>query len=292
MNDLKRKLKSIDLGMPHPKNDAALLGAQGILAGTPGYDLAKWMANEFNHNFDEYDSAIDSVYNLTREGGSKFHHIIDGQHDIWGAFKAVQNVKIDDGWARELGQSTEHLLRDTASISGINPFFSLTKDQFDKLGSMVSEIGIPKEYLADALTINGPELLGGSIALVSSIIMGAKPDPDRLSRFSGGCLISALASANPMLMPIAVGSMVYAIHKSENKKEVMIQVGKGSLVSGSAMLVSSLVGGPMWLGCVAGFMAALAVSNGVENLEKAFQKSKELIEPAVNISKSVTAKLA
>ncbi|MBT4036331.1 MAG: hypothetical protein HOB84_07745 [Candidatus Marinimicrobia bacterium] len=187
MNDLERKLKSIELGIPPKKNDATQLGFQGILAGDPGYNLAKWMADKFNHNFDEYDSAIDSVYNQTRVGGSAYHHIVDGQHSIWGAFKAVQDTKVDDGWARELGQSTEHLLRDTASISGINPFFSLTKDQFDKLGSMVSEIGIPKEYLADALTINGPELLGGSIALVSSIIMGVKPDPERLSRFSGGC---------------------------------------------------------------------------------------------------------
>jgi len=292
MSNLKKRLKNIDLDIKNQRYDKTSVAAQGILASEQGHNLAQWMAEKFNHNFDSYDSAIDSVFNQTHIGGSAYHHLLDGQHSIWGAFKAVQDVKIDDSWVNELGQATEHLIRDTTSVSGINPFFSLSPEQFDQLGSIVSSIGISKEYLADALTINAPELLGGSVALIASIIIGKKAEPERLSYFSGGCLISSLISANPMLLPIAAGSMAYAIYKSDNKRQLIVQAGKGSLVSGSALIVSSLVGGPAWLGCVTGFMAAVAVSKGVEKVENAFKNSRKLIEPAQYILQNVSVQLA
>ena len=293
MSNLERKIRNVDLGIENKKRvNPTLVGVEGIIAGEQGHNLAQWLAKTFNHNFDAYDAAIDSVYNQTHIGGSAYHHLLDGQHSIWGAFKAVQGVKTDDSWATELGQAAEHLVRDTASIGGINPFFSLSPEQFDKLGSIVSSVGISKEYFADALTINGPELLGGSVALISSIIMGKKAQPERLSYFSGGCLMSALASTNPMLLPIAAGSMAYAIYRAENKKQVLVQAGKGSLVSGAALLVSSLVGGPAWLGCVAGFMAAVAISKGIEEPQKAFKYSQDIIKPAKYIFKKATAQIA
>lgn len=177
-------------------------------------------------------------------------------------------------------------------MSGVNPFFTLSPEQFNNIGSLVNNsIGVTKEFLADALTINGTELLGGSVALVGSIIMGKKADPARLSYFSGGCLLSSLISANPMLMPIAAGSMAYAIYKAKNKKEMLIHAGKGSIVSGSALLVSSLVGGPAWIGCVAGFLTAVAVAKVVEKPDKAFEYTRKLVEPARNIFKQVSYKL-
>lgn len=86
------------------------------------YTLASWSAEKFNHNFDDYDRAIDAVYNSTHVGGSSYHHLLDGQHSILGAFQAVKDVKTDDSFVTEFLQAGEHLLRDTASISGVNPF--------------------------------------------------------------------------------------------------------------------------------------------------------------------------
>jgi hypothetical protein len=292
MSNLNNKLKYIDLGINRVKKiDTFGVSFEGILAGEQGDNLASWMAEKFNHNFDDYDLAIDSVYNTTHVGGSSYHHIIDGQHSVLSAFESVKDVSVDDGWAKELSQASEHLLRDTASVSGVNPFFTLTPEQFDKLGSIVSHTGISKEYLADALTVNAPELLGGSVALVASIIMAKKANPTRLSYFSGGCLLSSLVSANPMLLPIAAGSMVYAIKGEEDKKHLFVQAGKGSIVSGSALLLSSLIGGPAWLGCIAGFMTAVAVSNGLEKMEKAFNRSWDLLVPAEKIYKNAASQI-
>jgi hypothetical protein len=290
MDNIKKRLRNLDLGFKKDKI-TPFVAIEGVLGGNQGHKLAQWLAGTFNKNFDAYDSAVDSVYNQTHVGGSAYHHIVDGQHSVWEAFKSVQDVKVDDSWATELGQASEHLLRDVASVSGINPFFTLSPEQFNSIGSLVSNIGVTKEFLADALTINGTELLGGSVALIGSIIMGKKADPARLSYFSGGCLLSSLISANPLMMPIAAGSMAYAIHKAENKKQMLLTAGKGSIVSGSALLVSSLVGGPAWIGCVAGFMTAVAIAKTIEKPDKAFEHTKRLLEPAKNIFKEVSHRL-
>jgi hypothetical protein len=290
MDKIKRRLREFDLGFKKDKI-TPFVAIEGVAGGEQGHELAQWLAGTFNKNFDAYDSAVDAVYNQTHLGGSGFHHIVDGQHSIWGAFKAVQDVKIDDSWATEIGQASEHLLRDVASVSGVNPFFVLSPEQFNSVGSFVSNIGVTKEFLADALTINGTELLGGSVALIGSIIMGRKADPARLSYFSGGCLLSSLISLNPMMMPIAAGSMAYAIYKAKNKKQMLLTAGKGSIVSGSALLVSNLVGGPAWIGCVAGFMTAVAIAKAIEKPDKAFEYTKRLLEPAKNIFKQVSYKL-
>jgi hypothetical protein len=292
MDKIKRRLRDFDLGFKKDKT-TPFIAIEGIVGGKQGHELGQWLAGTFNKNFDAYDSAVDSFYNQTHIGGSAYHHIVDGQHSVWGAFKSVQDVKVDDSWASELGQASEHLLRDVASVSGVNPFFVLSPEQFNNIASLVSNsnIGITREFLADALTINGQELFGGSIALIASIIMSRKADPSRLSYFSGGCLLSSLISLNPMMMPIAAGSMAYAIYKAENKKQMLLTAGKGSIVSGSALLVSNLVGGPAWIGCVAGFMTAVAIAKAIEKPDKAFEYTKRLLEPAKNIFKQVSYKL-
>lgn len=282
--NIKKRLRNIELNITQRKSlDSLGIGAEGTLAGETGDNLARWMAAKFNHNFDAYDRAIDEIYNQTHVGGARYHHILDGQHDIWGAFKSVQDVHSDDSWLTEISQASEHLLRDTMSVSGISPFFSLTPDQFDTISNLTLKLGISKVYLADALTINGPELIGGGVALIASLLLGGKGDPNLLSRFSGACLLSSLISANPLLLPIAAGSMAYAICSSENKKEILINSGKGAIISGSVCLMSSLVGGPIWLGCVAGLITAVAVRNALDDPVRTFSRTLDMTQAAVKV---------
>ncbi|MCA9546008.1 MAG: hypothetical protein KC613_16505, partial [Myxococcales bacterium] len=98
---------------------AAALNA--ILASSAGDALARWTADTFNHNSSVYDAAIDSVYNQTHVGGSALHHLVDGQHSIAGAFEAAAAALPDDSLFDEVSATVEHLLRDLASVSGINP---------------------------------------------------------------------------------------------------------------------------------------------------------------------------
>lgn len=273
----KRRMRRFELDLPSVDKTFAPLDA-GLTIGS--HSMAQWMAQEFNHNFDAYDKAIDSVYNSTHIGGSQYHHLLDGQHSFLGSLQAVKDVSSDDSFVTELSQAAEHLLRDTASVSGINPFLSFTQHQFDRIADSLQQIGISKPFLADALTINSPELLGGSIALLGSLILGKKGDPSRISNLAGSYLVSSIASANPVLLPIAAGGLVYSLYKSEDKKKSLVQAGKGTIVSGSALAVGTLIGGPVWIGCLAAIGTAVAVKYTLDNPDKAFKRVQELVAPA------------
>ncbi|MCJ7987948.1 hypothetical protein MUB16_35450 [Priestia sp. OVL9] len=165
----EERLRNIKLGLSGDGKIPIAIDA-GLVTGS--HSLSQWMAHKFNQNFDQYDRAIDAVYNDTHIGGSRLHHLLDGQHDILGAFKAVQNVKADDSFVTEFLQAGEHLLRDTSSVSGINPFVSFTQDQFNQIAEIAKNFGISKLFLSDALTVNGSELLGGTVAILSTLLLG------------------------------------------------------------------------------------------------------------------------
>lgn len=277
--DYKHRLTRIELGLPALET-ASITFDTGLNAA--GHSLAQWMASNFNHNFDAYDKAIDSVYNATHIGGSQYHHLIDGQHSFLEALKSVHDVSTDDSFARELSEASEHLLRDTTSVSGINPLFSLSESQFERLAEICKHLGISKPYLADMLTINAPELIGGTIGLLASLVLAKSKRIDSLSTLSGAYLISALSSANPLLLPIAAGGMVYSASKAEDKKKVVINSGKGALVSGGTIAVSGLIGGPVWLSCLTAMGTAVVLRSAFDNPEKAFERIKSIVPTANN----------
>jgi len=278
--------------MPKPKKDittpspvdAALESIRQTdvtLAGPASAGMASWLASSFNKNFDAYDTAIDRVYNSTHIGGSTYHHLLDGQHTLWGAFEAVKNVSADDSFATELAQAGEHLLRDAMSVSGVAPF--LSPEGFETIARAAQTLGISRAYIADALQVNGPELLGGGIALAATLAIGRKLELGRLSALSGAYVASALASGNPLLMPIAAGGLVYSLNKADDKKAVLVEGGKGALVSGSALLVSWLSGGPVWVGCVTAVLTGVAVKYGLDHSDQVVQRSRRVADAAGNL---------
>jgi len=289
-NDINRKRIELDLPL-QPSISTNILGFEGVLAGETGHKLSKWLAKEFNQDFNEYDKAIDAVYNASHIGGSQYHHLIDGQHDIWGAFEAAKGVHADDSFAEEILGSLEHLARDVTSISGINPFFSLTPDQFSQISEFLSSFGISKSYFADALMVNGIELLGGAIALCGSVILNKKIQqgysPQILSRLAGGCLLSSVVAANSALFPVAAYGMYKAFKQTDCRLDTVKAAANGSLVSGSSLMISSLIGGPIWLGCIVGVITASVVAQGLIRPTRAFEQGKVLVVKSSEIYKAV-----
>lgn len=257
----------------------AFLRHTETLAGGPvAQPMASWLADNFNKNFDAYDQAIDAVYNSTHIGGPRYHHLLDGQHTLWGALGAVKNVDPDDSFSTRLAEVAEHLLRDTMSVSGTNPF--LSPSAFESIADLGSSLGISRAYLADAMTVNGPELLGGGIALVGALAIGRKAEPETVSLLSGSYVVTALASGNPVLLPIGACGLIYSLAKSDDKKSALREAGKGALVSGSALLAGSLVGGPLWLGCVTTILTGVAVKYALDQPEKALARTKQTVKAA------------
>lgn len=281
-DDCKRRVKAIELGIKPSRVDMRA-GMIAALASKPGYRLDQWLAATFNHNFDAYDKAIDAVYNATRVGGSQYHHLVDGQHSIWGALGAVKDVSADDTFAQELAQAGEHLLRDTASVSGTNVLYNVTPEQFSRIAHIAAQGGISKTYLADAMTVNGSELLGGAIGLAAAVVVARRGRPEDLSRLGGAMLISSFASANPVLMGVAGASVAYALYKGEARRECVVQAGKGALVSGAVIVMTNIVGGPLWWGCLVSVGTAMLVGRMLDDPAKTYARVKKLITPAQRI---------
>ncbi len=244
-------------------------GVQGVLAVAPGHALAKVLAEKFNHNFDAYDKAIDAAYNAGLGSGSRLHHLLDGQHSIWGALKAVKGVSEQDSFFEELFQACEHLLRDLCSVSGINPLFSMTRETFDSISALVQSLGLSKMYLADALTVNGPEILGGVIGMCSILLGEKSRNNKKMTELSGSLVLAMLVSANPALLPFA-GYATYKAFKggeSADWAELCISSGKGAIVTGSAIAVPTAIatlGGPVWLGLGAALLTSIGVRVGID----------------------------
>jgi len=281
-DDCRRRVKEIKLGIKPSRVDMRA-GVVAALAGKPGYRLDQWLAATFNHNFDAYDKAIDAVYNTSRVGGSQYHHLIDGQHSIWGALAAVKDVSADDSFAHEVVQAGEHLLRDTVSVSGTNVLYQVTPGQFNQIAATAARAGIPKTYLADAMTVNGSELLGGAIGLAASVVVARRGRPEDLSRLGGAMLVSSFASANPVLLGVAGASVAYALYKGEARRACVVQAGKGALVSGSVIAATSIVGGPLWWGCLVGVGTAVLVGRMLDNPAKTYARMQKLMRPAQRI---------
>lgn len=164
------------------------------------------------------------------------------------------------------------------SVSGVNPCVS--PELFESIVDACQGLGIARAHVADALAVNGPELLGGSLALAGSLLIGKRVGPVQLSFLSGAYVITALASGNPLLMPVAAGGLAYSLVEVEDKREVLVQAGKGALTSGGALLAASLVGGPMWVGCLTAVMAGVAVKYALDRPEQARKRVKETAEAA------------
>jgi len=243
-----------------------------------GHSLAKWLAEHFNRNFDQYDKAIDAVY-LSGEGGNAlFHHLLDGNHTLWGALKAVHDVRPDDNFLQELFKAGNHLMRDLFSVSGINPLFSLSREMFDKIAHILAPFGVSKLYIVDALTVNAIEVFGAFLGVVA-VLLGYK-SIELNAEIAGSLIFSAIAGANPLMLPVA-GFAVYRAMKSKDWKKAEFSwealcrsAGKGALVTGAVTAVSSAISTtmPLWLALTAGITTVIAVKKGMGGIEKLWQR--------------------
>lgn len=266
MDRLKKERFSLGIDI---KN--ASVNASTVLAAQENI-IAKLFADYFNKNFDAYDRAIDSVYNLSHIGGARFHHLIDGQHTIFGALRAVKDVSQDDSFFKEFSEALEHLFRDAMSVSGINPIINFSPGEFEAIAKVAKQFGITKTMLADALTFNAPELLGGLLGISSLIVFSKTKDEEKISELASSYLISSIASLNPILFPVAAYKFVSTAKNTQNKLDFLKSAGKGAIISGTSIAISSLFGGPIWFGCIASVGATVAVRYAIEKPDKAYEK--------------------
>lgn len=227
--------------------------------------VAREAARAFNHNHNLYDTAIDAVYNQTHVGGSAFHHIVDGNHTLWGALRAAHQARPDDSFLSAAGGALEHLARDTCSVSGI-PFFTM---KMDTLRGLADTLGVSTRYLGDMLTFNAPEVLGAGLGVIPLALGWKKLECERLAEMATTMTAAAALSANPLLLGVglvATGKALARLRQDGSIGRALRGIGRGAVTTGVAVAVSTFVPGPALLGAALGIGAALAARHGYNKL--------------------------
>lgn len=224
-----------------------------------GKTVDSWLASTINTaNTTPYDKAIDSVYLQTHIGGSNLHHIVDGQHDVVGAFEAASNALPNDSIASEIYGTAAHLTKDLFSASGI-PFFSIDKETYKNNSTWIADnLGISKSWQSDLLQINAMELFGGLLGVFSVIFALKKKDVSALSELGLGMGLGSVAAANPVSMAVSLLSLVLAYKKHGDVSEIWNDGKSGLLTSGATLVVSMLMS-PI-AGSLAGSLVVLILS--------------------------------
>ena len=246
---------------------AGSIQLNALTASGSGGVLDRIMAHCINTpNTTGYDKAIDAAYLAHRTGGSHLHHLVDGHHDLFGAFMAARDVSPSDSLASEVFGTAAHLSKDLFSKMGL-PAFSVDATAYQSGASWIEKhIGLSREWQADLLQINGMELFSGALSTACVVLGSQKGDAAALIEMAAGTGLSSVLAANPLSMVAACVALVLAIqHRKTLKHGEGIQratVGAGG--SGAAILTGTVLGGfaatgvlPLAISCVLALVAGI-----------------------------------
>lgn len=213
-----------------------------VLGSGSGHALAQQLAAAINTpNCTVYDKAIDSVYLNTHMGGSQLHHLVDGQHDIFGAFEAAARALPGDGLWQEVLGTAQHLGKDLFSVSGL-PVVSLEPGQYQAMSGWLQEhLHVPGRWLGDLLQINGLELFSGMLSVAAVVLGCRQADAQRLAELSAASGLAGMLTANPIGLCAALIALVLAWKQKGASPELgkSLLVGAGS--AGAALAAGSSV---------------------------------------------------
>ena len=242
----------------------------------PSLWLSTALSTDFSRRFTEwtewvsqsaptvYDKAVDSVYNATHEGGSALHRLIDGQHGVFEMWEVVKEALPNDSSVDEIGGYFTALWKDMATPQGI-PLVSISRDNYDAVADALSQrLGVPKSWVADAMTVNGAELFASSFGVIALALNWAKDDKERFGDIAATIGLSGAFSANPVLGLVSLISLAKAFQQGHSKQaytEVLNGIAKGGIGTGIFIGVSSVVGGPTWVGLLLGLCLAVYARN-------------------------------
>ena len=258
--------------------DSAMLLANELLATTQGL-LASALSSDLNGLLQTmvggsatiYDNAMDAVYNATRVGGGN-HRLFDGGHTVSGAIEAVREASPDDTVIEEAMGFLQGIFRDMTTVKGL-PLANWDKATYDQVaGFLESEFRIPKDWFYDLNSYDAAELLGGVTGVVATALCWNRADTESFSKLVGGMGVSAVMSANPLLLVVTVVALAKAFHKAHRTGDYAGFVDgqlKGGIGAGATMAAVagvSMAGGPAGVALLAGLSTGILVNMATKNV--------------------------
>ena len=241
-----------------------------LLASDFSQNMESWL-KKFNEGVPSiYDKAMDAQYAALHEGGGNLHRLFDGSHTLWGAWEKVREAAPEDSLLQEVFGYLTALGKDLSSPVGL-PLFAWNKPSYEQVAELFNaEFDVPKSWLADLVHVNATELIGSSIAAIAVALNWNKGQVKQFTSLASSLGISAIASANPALAVLALAALAKAFVDATQKgdySEFVNGLAKGGVGTGIFLATSSAIGGPVWVGIIAGMCVGAAVNKSIETVE-------------------------
>lgn len=282
LNRASSAYNAVAAGSKATINRAGVL-ANAILASDFGSNMDSWLGKMFNEGIPSvYDKAVDAVYNQTHIGGGHLHRLFDGSHTPWGMWEKVQGAKPDDSLTEEVAGYVSAFWKDLSSPVGI-PVIDMSPESYHRTADYLSSaFSIPRTWFADMLHVNATDVIGSSIGAIAVTMNWKEADQKRFARLVGSLGISAIAKANPALAIVTMAAAAKSYNdarKTDAYADCIDGLVKGGVGTGVFLATASAVGGPAFVGVLAGMCVGTAVHRCMDTVN--ISEIREYVETAL-----------
>jgi len=225
-------------------------------------DVDRWMKYAFDGRATVYSHAMDAEYIRTHIGGA-WHRLFDGGHDLIGAWRAVRGAVPNDTVVNELQAYIRELWKDLVTPNGL-PLFTWDHATYKSFqAALTHALHVNHAWVNDLVSYTATDL-GGGIAALAALLLNLKAtDPHRYYDVCGSIGVSAVIAANPIVMAIAIISLLRAAQQEQKPARPWARFrrsaafARGIIAAGLTILVMGAIGGA--IGVVAGLVVSIAV---------------------------------
>ncbi len=254
--------------------------ANAALGTDAAIQIDRWMREAFaSGKASLYDKKMDAFYNSNNHIFGGDHRLFDGGHDLLGAWRAAGEAasELGDDFTAQVSGYLTGLWKDVVTPKGL-PVVTWDKATFDEVARTLSEdFGVSTAWLKDIASFTATETVGAGIAVVSTAMNWREADVERLSQLAGSFGVSTIAAANPFLALVAIAciarSMQVAMASGDSAKikDAAFDLVKGGAGTGVFLGASAVIGGPAWVGLVAGVAAGVVARKGLQHARNAIE---------------------
>lgn len=235
-------------------------------------ELERWTGQMWGGLSDVYSKAMDGSYVEGLRSGADYvspwlHRLLVDGHGLPESWETVKSALPSDTVTEEVKGWIRALTSDVVTPAGL-PVCTLTPERYEALKCLAQHFAIPEQWLRDALTYTGVELVTGMLPGIALALNWNKEEAAEFAKVIGSLGVGAVVSANPILAVVTLAVLARGFHKARHgavPADWAKGMAEGGAMTGAVLAVSAAVGGPAIVGVVAG----IGLAAGMSSLRKA-----------------------
>ena len=258
---------------------AASLG-NALLATDIATSLDRWTRDVFASGpATRYDRALDQFYIDTGKYGAD-HRLFDGSHDLVGAWKTIAEAFPDEGWLQRADGYVSAIWKDMVTPRGI-PVVTWDKEAFDAVARFLNEtLGVSRNWVKDMADFTATEFVGSVLAALALVLSWNKAELRRFSEIVASLGLSALVSANPLLVMVTIVGLAKSFHEARHGagfKRVLSGGGRGIVGTTALLGASRLMPAPAWVTLMMGVVSYLVATRLYDKAEPKAEETARIV---------------